>query len=163
MTKRKSSKNIIKALKTIQGYTGGVSVGKKENWGNEKTGFKTIKSITWRQHQPCAPCKEGPPWESYTRRHFGLLHRKAFLILEIVQKRQPGKLASSWLWKSLRRKCAHFGNKTFLEMFNVAPLTIKKGNSHLTLLPLRCEWVQEASPFSSLTLHCRTGRENALE
>ena len=100
VTIRKSSKKIItKALKMIRGYTGGVSSGEKKNWVNVKTGFKTINS----QHQPCAPCKEGPPWESYTRRHFGLLHQKAFLILEIVQKRQPGKLASSWLWKSLSR------------------------------------------------------------
>ena len=104
MTIRKSSKKIItKALKTIWGYNGGVSSGEKENWVNVKTGFKTIKRITRRQHQPCAPCKGGPPWESYTRRHFGSLYWKAFLILEIVQKRQPGKLASSWLWKSLSR------------------------------------------------------------
>ena len=74
---------------------------------------------------------------------------------------EVGKLLALEIFKE--EQCAHFGNKTFLEMFNVAPLTIKKGNSHLTLLPLRCEWVQEASPFSSLTLHCRTGRENALE
>ena len=137
MTKRKSSKNIIKALKTIQGYTGGVSVGKKENWGNVKTGFKTIKSITWRQHQPCAPCKEGPPWESYTRRHFGLLHRKAFLILEIVQKRQPGKLASSWLWKSLRRNSVPtLETRPFWRCLTLLPWPSRKE----TLIWLSCPW-----------------------
>ena len=46
---------------------------------------------------------------------------------------EVGKLLALEIFE--QEQCAHFGNKSFLEMFNVAPLTIKTGNSRLTLLP----------------------------
>ena len=59
MTKRKSAKNITKALKTIRGHTGGVPVGKKENWGNVK--IKPSRVSHGDSTSPVLPARKAHP------------------------------------------------------------------------------------------------------